>query len=118
MLAWCSGVHLVQLTTQDVWVPDVRIVNTVDQTLLLDGTGTVTIYDDGYVDTKLNVWVDAYCPMDLTLYPYDQQVSVCFPSLSTAPSPAVLSLDPVFSNIICVFFFCVPGLICGFHHFW
>ncbi|XP_070179522.1 acetylcholine receptor subunit beta-like 1 [Littorina saxatilis] len=77
LLAWdpanYSNLAEVELPTDVLWTPDVRVINTMEQKIIADDARTLTLNSSGGIKVNLPVVVETSCVMDLTNFPFDKQ---------------------------------------------
>ena len=86
-----AGINVTDLPPSQLWTPMLSVVNEVsDKMLHADEKTTLAVYSFGTVVLSMARTLQTSCTMDLTNFPFDQQVcSVNFYSLSQTPFMSV-----------------------------
>ena len=86
-----AGINVTDLPPSQLWTPMLSVVNEVsDKMLYADEKTTLVVYSSGTVVLSMARTLQTSCTMDLTSFPFDQQVCpVNFYSLSQTPFMSV-----------------------------
>nr|KAG5712653.1 hypothetical protein BaRGS_029708 [Batillaria attramentaria] len=77
-LAWNTsayeGVDKIFLPMDSVWTPSVNLGNTMSATDVVRSAGNLEVDSEGRAKVQLPLFIETLCSLDLTHYPYDEQV--------------------------------------------
>ncbi|XP_071487203.1 neuronal acetylcholine receptor subunit alpha-6-like [Diadema antillarum] len=69
-----DGVDIVTVFQDDVWLPDITLYENVVKDFISIGKTFILVSSDGLMDWYFPAVMTTSCPIDITYFPYDQQV--------------------------------------------